>query len=77
MVTQLLLEMDTLRTHAAKDVGASVVVLAATNVIDAIDPAFLQPGRFENTVHVGLPDDTTRTVMLVRKHLILCVFCLV
>ncbi|RLN98063.1 hypothetical protein BBJ28_00008481, partial [Nothophytophthora sp. Chile5] len=41
-----------------------VFVLAATNCLSAIDPAFLQPGRFENVVYVGLPNASERSAIL-------------
>ncbi|KAG6610311.1 atpase aaa [Phytophthora cinnamomi] len=41
-----------------------IFVLAATNALSAIDPAFLQPGRFENVVYVGLPNASERKSIL-------------
>ena len=38
----------------------NVFVVAATNKPEAIDPALLRPGRFDNIVYVGLPDLETR-----------------
>lgn len=43
-----------------------VVVLAATNVPEALDPALLRPGRFDRCVHVGLPDAGERAAILRR-----------
>ena len=37
-------------------VNEGVVVLAATNRVDILDPALLRPGRFDRQVYVGLPD---------------------
>lgn len=34
----------------------NVVVLAATNRIDILDPALLRPGRFDRQIYVSLPD---------------------
>jgi SpoVK/Ycf46/Vps4 family AAA+-type ATPase len=42
-----------------------VFVLAATNSIQAIDEAFLQPGRFEHLLYVGPPDKKGRQELLV------------
>ena len=37
-----------------------VVVLAATNRVDILDPALLRPGRLDRQVYVGSPDVTGR-----------------
>lgn len=50
LLTPLLEEMDGFR----KD--RSVLVVAATNRIDVLDPAILRPGRFTKHIEVGLPD---------------------
>ncbi|KAK1948434.1 Protein SAV [Phytophthora citrophthora] len=73
MISQLLMELDALRAvsddseaHAGTSSIATgrIFVLAATNALSAIDPAFLQPGRFENVVYVGLPNATERKAIL-------------
>ena len=49
-LNQLLVEMDGFGSNEG------VVVLAATNRVDILDPALLRPGRFDRQVYVGLPD---------------------
>lgn len=44
--------------------GSNVVVLAATNRPDVLDPALLRPGRLDRRVHVGLPDRDGREAIL-------------
>ena len=57
-LNQLLVEMD----GFAHNEG--VVVLAATNRVDILDPALLRPGRFDRQVYVGLPDIRGREEIL-------------
>ena len=57
-LNQLLVEMD---GFAANE---GVVVLAATNRVDILDPALLRPGRFDRQVFVGLPDIKGRQDLL-------------
>ena len=57
-LNQLLVEMD---GFAANE---GVVVLAATNRVDILDPALLRPGRFDRQVFVGLPDIRGREEIL-------------
>ncbi|MCX6767884.1 MAG: CDC48 family AAA ATPase [Candidatus Micrarchaeota archaeon] len=58
MVNQMLSEMDGIQNM--KD----VVVIAATNRIDIVDPALLRPGRFDKLLEVPMPDDATRLAIL-------------
>ena len=57
-LNQLLVEMD---GFAANE---GVVVLAATNRADILDPALLRPGRFDRQIYVGLPDIKGREEIL-------------
>ena len=57
-LNQLLVEMD----GFAKNEG--VIVLAATNRPDILDPALLRPGRFDRQIHVGRPDVKGREEIL-------------
>jgi cell division protease FtsH len=57
-LNQLLVELDGFGTTE------DVVVIAATNRIDILDPAVLRPGRFNRKIHVGLPDVTGRREIL-------------
>ena len=54
MVNQLLVEMDGLNELN------QVIVLAATNRVDLIDPALLRPGRFDKVIEVPLPNKVSR-----------------
>ncbi len=57
-LNQLLVEMDGFGSNEG------VVVLAATNRQDVLDPALLRPGRFDRQVYVGLPDVRGREEIL-------------
>lgn len=58
-LNQLLVEMD----GFSKNEG--IIVMAATNRADILDPALLRPGRFDRTIYVGLPDIKGREAILV------------
>ena len=60
-LNQLLVEMDGFTG------STGVVVLAATNRADILDPALLRPGRFDRQVYVGAPDSKGREEIL-RVH---------
>ncbi len=57
-LNQLLVEMDGIVE------GGDVVVIAATNRADSLDPAVTRPGRFDRHIHVGLPDVAGREAIL-------------
>lgn len=57
-LNQLLVEMDGFNP------GEGVIVIAATNRPDVLDPALLRPGRFDRQVHVPLPDIRGREAIL-------------
>ena len=57
-LNQLLVEMDGFGTDS------SVIVLAATNRADILDPALLRPGRFDRQIEVPLPDRKDREEIL-------------
>jgi ATP-dependent metalloprotease FtsH len=61
-LNQMLSEMD------GFDSGASVIVMAATNRKDILDPALVRPGRFDRSVLVPLPDYQGR-IEILRVHL--------
>ncbi len=58
-LNQMLVEMD------GFDGKEGVIVLAATNRPDVLDPALLRPGRFDRQVHVSLPDIKEREAILI------------
>lgn len=57
-LNQLLVEMD------GFDVNHEIIILAATNRPDVLDPALLRPGRFDRQVNVALPDRKGREGIL-------------
>ena len=57
-LNQLLVEMDGFEGNEG------VIVIAATNRPDVLDPALLRPGRFDRQVHVALPDIRGREAIL-------------
>jgi transitional endoplasmic reticulum ATPase len=58
IVGQLLTLMDGL------DARGEVIVIGATNRVDAIDPALRRGGRFDREIQIGVPDETGRTEIL-------------
>lgn len=57
-LNQLLVEMD------GFGINEGVIVIAATNRVDILDPALLRPGRFDRSVYVGRPDIKGREEIL-------------
>jgi cell division protease FtsH len=57
-LNQILVEMD------GFEKGENVIVLAATNRADVLDPALLRPGRFDRRVMINLPDRKDRLAIL-------------
>ena len=57
-LNQILVEMD------GFEQGQNVIVLAATNRSDVLDPALLRPGRFDRRVNITLPDRKDREAIL-------------
>ena len=57
-LNQLLVEMD------GFGVNEGIIVMAATNRVDILDPAILRPGRFDRKVYVGRPDVKGRKEIL-------------
>ena len=57
-LNQLLVEMD------GFDANEGVIIIAATNRKDVLDPALLRPGRFDRTIHVPHPDIKGREKIL-------------
>ncbi|MEM9781433.1 MAG: AAA family ATPase [Pseudomonadota bacterium] len=61
LVAQLLVEIDGIAR------GRGIFLLAATNRVEAIDPALRRPGRFDRVIPVGLPDQAARAQILEMK----------
>jgi len=57
-LNQLLVEMD------GFGVNEGIIVMAATNRVDILDPAILRPGRFDRKIYVGKPDVKGRQEIL-------------
>lgn len=57
-LNQILVEMDGFET------GTNVIILAATNRADVLDPALLRPGRFDRRVNIMLPERKDREEIL-------------
>jgi cell division protease FtsH len=57
-LNQLLVEMD------GFGVNEGIIMIAATNRPDILDPAILRPGRFDRQVHIGIPDINGRQAIL-------------
>lgn len=57
-LNQLLTEMDGFKDNS------EIIVLAATNRKDTLDPALLRPGRFDRHIHISLPDKYSREQIL-------------
>ena len=57
-LNQLLVEMDGFSTNLG------IIIIAATNRPDVLDPALLRPGRFDRQVTIDLPDAAARTAIL-------------
>lgn len=61
VVSQLLHELDGV-TELKR-----VVVVAATNRPDILDPAFLRPGRIDRLLYVGPPDEKSRAQIITQQ----------
>lgn len=57
-IDQLLTELDGFQTRD------NIIIFAATNNPEILDPALTRPGRFDRTIHVGLPDVRGRKAIL-------------
>lgn len=57
-LNQLLVEMDGFGAHSG------IIVMAATNRVDTLDPALMRAGRFDRQIYVGKPDQNGREEIL-------------
>jgi len=64
IVAQLLISMDSLAIENKTEDGKPVIVLAATNRPDSLDPALRRGGRFDTEISMGVPNETTREHIL-------------
>ena len=62
-LNQILIEMD------GFDIRTNVIVLAATNRPDMLDPALVRPGRFDRTINIPLPDLKDREE-IIKIHMV-------
>ncbi|KAK7511062.1 P-loop containing nucleoside triphosphate hydrolase protein [Phyllosticta citriasiana] len=62
IVAQLLISMDSLAVEANE--GKPVIVLAATNRPDSLDPALRRGGRFDTEINMGVPNEKMRELIL-------------
>jgi cell division protease FtsH len=58
-LNQILVEMDGFESE-----GFNIIIIAATNRPDILDPALLRPGRFDRRVVIDIPDMRSRTAIL-------------
>jgi len=58
VVAQLLGLMDGLKSRG------KVIVIAATNIVNSLDPALRRPGRFDREIEIGVPDKQGREIIL-------------
>jgi len=63
-LNQLLTEMDGFESGSPSSAGVNVIVIAATNRPEVLDPAILRAGRFDRHVQVALPDSHGREAIL-------------
>ena len=62
IVAQLLISLDSLAME--DNDGKPVIVLAATNRPDSLDPALRRGGRFDTEINMGVPNESTREMIL-------------
>ncbi|PNS21078.1 hypothetical protein CAC42_3415 [Sphaceloma murrayae] len=64
IVAQLLISMDSLEMDNKDEERKPVIVLAATNRPDSLDPALRRGGRFDTEINMGVPNENTRALIL-------------
>uniref|UniRef100_A0A7S1KSK2 AAA+ ATPase domain-containing protein n=1 Tax=Percolomonas cosmopolitus TaxID=63605 RepID=A0A7S1KSK2_9EUKA len=65
MLSTLLIEMD--GVYGVEDAERPVLILAASNRVDLLDPAILRPGRMDQHIRINLPDKCARESILNKK----------
>lgn len=66
IVTELLTQMQGINRNGGKE-DSMLLVIAATNMPWMMDSAFMRPGRFDERIYVGLPDDEARGGIIERN----------
>jgi len=67
VLAQLLGELDGISSYSSTLQQQRVVIIAATNRPDMLDPALIRPGRIDRRVYVSPPDDASRRQILANE----------